>query len=452
MPLARNCASISEREWDKLVNLVRENQVVPVIGPELLFSPEVSGGDNYYRYWGRELAQLHSMQEHEGGRLGLYDTANLLSSSMSQNDLAYDIDEIVRRRTLPIPEPLAKLTSISGFSLYVTTTIDHLMHNALEAAGRASGLEDISFAPGCAQSRIDLSSDFAYSHSTGLFHLFGASSSVDGSFAKTEDDLIDFSWSLLDKSYAPTNFYDYLQRKTLLMLGCSFPDWLGRFFIHALNAGRHEQRVNIYYVSDGCECGLQDYLGRRHAKVVADCSPADFVEELHRRWSITDATQSDANSASSPAESFKPGAVFLSYASEDREVVRTIRAQLEAANIDTWMDESALEPGEAFQNAIHENIRKAAFFVAIISKSLINRHGGGRFLWKEWKWAEDTWMERPRDDRYLQPLVIDDTPAGAPFIDSPYRDLHWACLEKGRLPQTLVDNLIRGIRQYRRTL
>ena len=45
--------------------------------------------------------------------------------------------------------------------------------------------------------------------------------------------------------------------------------------------------------------------------------------------------------------------------------------------------------------------------------------------------AEDASMERRKEDLYLQPLVIDDTPSGAQFVGSPYRDLQWTRLSEG---------------------
>jgi hypothetical protein len=281
--------------------------------------------------------------------------------------------------------------------------------------------------------------------------LFGASSSVEGTFAKTEDDLIEFSWSLLDHQYAPERLYDYLQKKTVLLLGCNFPDWLGRFLIHALNAGRHEETINIYYVSAGREGGLEEYLRRRRARVLVS-PPLAFVEELHQRWQAkaqSGRQQSGVAGRSSAPPAFKRGAVFLSYASEDRRAVKRIRAQLEDANIDTWMDDSDLEPGEEFQQVIRDNIRDASFFIPVISRSL-NSSSLPRYLWKEWKWAEDANLERRKEDRFLQPLAIDDTPPGAEFIDRPYRDLHWAKLRDGTLPDDFIQSLAQGIRRFRR--
>ena len=105
----------------------------------------------------------------------------------------------------------------------------------------------------------------------------------------------------------------------------------------------------MYYVSLNCEPGLAEYLNRRRAKVVTSISPVDFAEQLYTRWQAR--RQSNGSDATcqprSPPPISRPGAVFLSYASEDRTKVRAIRDQFEANNIDTWMDERELpaDPG-----------------------------------------------------------------------------------------------------------
>jgi len=444
---------MTEREWDKLTNLVLERCVVPVIGPELLTLEGDGKQQSLYSAWGRALAEQAGIAVSDSADPALFDVANVLSLRQNSGELAYDIDDVIRRRPWPIPDVLKKLAEISSFSLYITTTIDHLLEKALEEVrGNHQEIDDIVFTPRGVKSRIDLPNNFGPTSAPVLYHLFGASSPAPDTFAKTEDDLIEYSWSLLDQQYSPDNLYDYLQKKTVLLLGCSFPDWLGRFFIHALSGRRHEETINIYYVSPHCEVGLAEFLRRRRAKVVATESAPDFVTRLHQLWRqrCGDKDQSQTTAVDLRAEC-KPGAVFLSYASEDRARVREIRAQLEAANIDTWMDERALQPGESFEQSIRDNIRRAAFFLAVISRSFDqpSRALGGYVL-KEWKWAEDASLERHKEDAFLQPIVIDSTPSGAPFVDTPYRDLHWTRLRDGRLPPEFIDFLSRGIRKYRR--
>ena len=454
-PTASGSMEMTEQAWDKLVNLVLEGCVIPVLGPELLVVPENGAPARLYDLWGSALAeQAQIARPASARRWTFYDVANLLSQRENAGEVAYDIDDVVRRRPWPIPASLKSLARIQDFSLYITTTVDHLTFQALTEARQETAVEQIKFTPRGVKSAVDLPNHFHHDRTPGVYHLFGATSPTDGTFAKTEDDLIEFSWSLLDQQYAPENLYDYLQKKTVLLLGCSLPDWLGRFFIHAINGRRNQENINMYYVSLNCEPGLTEYLNRRKAKVVTSISPIDFAEQLYTRWqarSQRNASGATAGPAAATTD-FKTGAVFLSYASEDRAKVRAIRDELEANNIDTWMDERELptDPGNEYLLTIRENIRKAAFFVPIISRALDRTGPGPRFVWREWRMAEDASMERRKEDRYLQPLVVDDTPSGAAFVESPYRDLQWTRLREGRVPPEFVDTLSRGIRNYRR--
>lgn len=456
-PPADPGSQLSPREWDKLSNIVNDARVVPVIGPELLQSQDNGHSpESMYALWGRILAQESNLPEPDTSfSPALYEVTNRLSQTKTGNDLAYDIEDVIQNRDWPLPPTLKKLAAISSFPLYVTTTIDRLLKSALEVdpvRGR-NKVQEIAFTPRGEKRCIDLPEDFEYAENPAVFHLFGAVKKAD-TFAKTEDDLIVFSWSLIDKEYAPVRLYDYLRERTLLLLGCDFPDWLGRFFIYALNAGRQEGMLDIYYVSEHCDSGLADFLRRKRAKVIRQ-SPVAFVEQLHRKWEsrrgeMLSSQAGPANKQPAPS-ALKSGAVFLSYASEDRETVDRIRTQLEQSNIDTWMDERALEPGDEFQAVIQENIRNASFFVAVISRSLSRDDKLHRFLFREWKWAEDANLDRRKDERYLQALVIDNTPAGAKFVDAPYRDLHWTQYRDGRLPDNFIALLSKGIRHYRRS-
>ena len=452
---ASGSMEMTEQAWDKLVNLVLEGCVIPVLGPELLVVPDNGVQARLYDMWGSALAEQAQIARPENARRWtFYDVANLLSQRENAGEVAYDIDDVVRRRSWPIPASLKSLAQIQDFSLYITTTVDQLMFQALTEARQDTVVEQIKFTPRGVKSAVDLPNHYHHDRTPGVYHLFGATSPTDGTFAKTEDDLIEYSWSLLDQQYAPENLYDYLQKKTVLLLGCSLPDWLGRFFIHAINGRRNQENMNMYYVSLNCEPGLADYLNRRRAKVVTSISPIDFAEQLYTRWQARRQRNGSGASASPAATTtdFKSGAVFLSYASEDRAKVRAIRDELEANNIDTWMDERELptDPGNEYLLTIRENIRKAAFFVPVISRALDLTGPGPRFVWREWRMAEDASMERRKEDRYLQPLVIDDTPSGAAFVESPYRDLQWARLRDGRVPPEFIETLSRGIRNYRR--
>src|ERR1700722_13500208 len=114
---------MTEREWDKLVNLVLEGCVVPVLGPELLLAPENGELALLYDIWGRTLASQTDLVRPEGAqRWTVFTVANLLSQRENAGEVAFDIDDVVRRRPWPIPKSLRSLARILDFSLYITST------------------------------------------------------------------------------------------------------------------------------------------------------------------------------------------------------------------------------------------------------------------------------------------------------------------------------------------
>lgn len=465
VPLAQRSSAPSlwpERDWDMLLGLMNERNVVPVIGPELLCA---ALGDNpaaqLYDVWGQALAQRKEIEATPSPDEVplLYRIADQLSVSENRQpgDLEYEIDSVIRKQQppWPLPESLRMLAEIRDFPLYVTTTIDHLMRSALSSSADIRGEPlQIVFNPGGNAVTNDLPEPSILAERPTVFHLFGATSTNPGEFAATEDDLVEFSWALIDNQYAPKRLYDFLRRKRLLLLGCNFPDWLERFFIHAL-AGKRDAQIAVTYVSASRQSGLHDFLRRRFTeRSVLPQSPVTFVAELYRRWQTRhqEDKQSpiDRGSAAPKPSRIKPGAVFISYAREDRAKARDIQAQLEAKGIDTWIDDQ-LEPGAKFEDIIHDNIERASFFVPLISRAfdLGDTDRLGRFVLKELKFAVEVSQSRPTYEGFLKPVILDDTPADAEFIDRPFRDVSCTYLEDNKIPAKFVDALIAGIRRHR---
>lgn len=447
---------IPEWEWKKLLTLISDGRVIPIIGPELLEIPgENKCLERLYDKWGVALAEqngIQSMPEYSDIPLLYWATNQLgMNQHIQPGDLEYELDHVIRGRSWPIPESLRLLAEISDFPLYVTTTIDHLMISALQQFRRMKKAPlQVLFNRGGNEASCDLPRDFIPGDHPTVFHLFGATSTDPDGFAATEDALIEYSWALLDQQYAPKRFFDFLKRKMILLLGCDFPDWLGRFFVHALTREQSSQ-IAILYVSDCKPCGLHDFLRRKRARLFVPYSPVKFIEELHRRWLEQMKTQNGETKQEQPPSISKRGAVFISYAKEDRDSAFSIRTQLEMENIDAWMDESELESGMDFEYIIKDNIERASFFVPIISRAhdIKNTNRLGRFVLGEWHWAEKVNERRLKDDCYLRPVVVDDTPPGADFIERPFRDLHWTQFQNEKLPPEFIDSLRRGIRRYR---
>lgn len=96
--------------------------------------------------------------------------------------------------------------------------------------------------------------------------------------------------------------------------------------------------------------------------------------------------------------------LFLSYAREDREAVEALYERLEGSGMDPWMDTRDLLPGQRWEPTILEAVRRADFFLALISRRSVTKRG---FLQKEIRTALDAWQERLEGDIYLIPVRLE---------------------------------------------
>lgn len=143
-----------------------------------------------------------------------------------------------------------------------------------------------------------------------------------------------------------------------------------------------------------------------------------------------------------------PGAVFLSYASEDRPAVEAIREALESAGVDVWFDRDALKLGDAYEAKIRNNIEKASLFLAILSRNTLTP--SRRFFRIEWDQAERVAVQVPASMRYIVPVAIDDIPPDEPALPERFRKLNWVRLGDGKPTADFVAAVRQLYRDYQK--
>jgi hypothetical protein len=91
----------------------------------------------------------------------------------------------------------------------------------------------------------------------------------------------------------------------------------------------------------------------------------------------------EKNETGTSKPSTTPGAVFLSYASEDAAAAERIATALRAAGIEVWFDKSELRGGDAWDRQIRKQIRDCALFIPVISeKTQARLEGYFRLEWE----------------------------------------------------------------------
>ena len=98
--------------------------------------------------------------------------------------------------------------------------------------------------------------------------------------------------------------------------------------------------------------------------------------------------------------------VFLSHVREDAERIDRLASDLEARDIETWIDRHKIRPGERWEKAIEDAIRSGAFFVACFSTAYSARDR--TYMNEELHIAFQEVRLRPADRSWFIPIRLDD--------------------------------------------
>ncbi len=139
--------------------------------------------------------------------------------------------------------------------------------------------------------------------------------------------------------------------------------------------------------------------------------------------------------------STSPGAVFLSYASEDAEAAQRIATALRAAGVEVWFDREELRGGDAWDQRIRQQILDCRLFVPIISANTETRLEG--YFRREWKLATDRTESMASELAFLVPVVIDSTPNTSAHVPEKFRHVQWTRLASGEVSPAFVERVRR---------
>ncbi|MEY2877929.1 MAG: hypothetical protein RLZZ15_309 [Verrucomicrobiota bacterium] len=452
--------------WDDLLEYIGEKRVIPIIGAELLTVPDGTGGEiPLMRVLAQRLAErLRVSADDCTGDDALHQVVcRHLQRGGRREEVYPRIRTILKELAPAVPPILRELARIRHFNVFVTTTFDSLLAQALDEERHAGAPPTLSLAYS-PNSTTDLPPDARRSETPTVFHLLGRiSASPD--YVITEEDTLEFFTAMQSESKRPNVLLDELKSSHLLLIGNTFPDWLARFFIRIAKNGRlSNQREELEIVADrrsrhepGLVLFLQNFSYR--TQLFEQGNAAEFVRELSARYQekFPSVTPSSASLAEAPrsgakadatAEAMKPGSVFLSYASQDAPAVKRIRDALEAAGIEVWFDQRRLESGDDFDKEIKKNIRGCSLFLPVISAHTQARHEG--YFRLEWTLAAERSKLIAETIPFILPVVIDPVSENDALVPERFLQVQWSRLAAGATTPEFVERMVRLIRDFRK--
>jgi hypothetical protein len=409
-------AEMTEAAWNRLLAMMRDGTVVPVVGPRLLV--DADGSTSLLARVASKLLADHAVDVPEGGLTQfreINEAVALLKGKVDVQDLYFPIYQTMvdlQKQGLQIPKSMRQLAQISDFRLIVTLTPDDLLAQALQAANR--GVNEVVHSPKMPTDQgADLPADWQKpGGAVQLLYLFGKAR-PSPLFSIHDEDLLEYAHNVVaGGSHAPKAFLGALQDRNLLLVGCNFPDWLSRFMLRATHKGRlaDQQSGRGWLVEPlGREDPFIGFLGKYSpaTSVLTDTDPAHFIDELHRRWMAEHLPV--GNNAPKPAERAMPESAmfFISY-SRTTDLTRALKLYemlkgLGVGENEIWFDRETLEPADLFKQRILDGIRGCRYFLPLISRAATERERA--FVFREW--SEATLMLPELNRTYLVPLVVD---------------------------------------------
>ncbi|HVF72612.1 MAG TPA: toll/interleukin-1 receptor domain-containing protein [Chthoniobacterales bacterium] len=433
-------AEWDERDWDHLLEDVADRSIIPIVGTELL-TTEVDGKAwPLYRVLAEKLAE----------RLRL--SAKPLTESRTLNDVVcgYVAADRVRNTTDRVygrlcevfadlavspPPALTKLAEIRHFQLFLTTTPDPLLEQAINSArfGGVEGTATLSFSP---READDLPRPYAQLESPTVYHLLGKLSRIPDQFVASDEDLLEFFFKLQATSNRFPNLFDALGENHLLFLGGAFSDWLARLFLRTAKRLRLSEKKSYDLLTADAlasDANLVLFLRTYASKTRIEIhNPIAFVDQLHSRWMARHgALPRTATPPYIPPPSRMPNdAIFISYASENVEAVRRLKTVLDGAGFTVWFDKDQLMAGSDWEDEIERNIQRSLLFLPVISRqtdALLHNV----FFRAEWNFADTIAKRSDPSSPFIIPVALDPIAVDEAFVPPSFRRKQFEHIPQG---------------------
>lgn len=439
-----------EDAWDDLLNYIEERRVIPIIGPDLLRVETDSGPRLLYQWLAEKLAirlsvDIVGLPE----PLTLNDVLCCYLGQRGRREEAYTrLRSIMREVQFAPPLALRQLAQITDFNLFVTTTFDPLLEQAvnLERYAGQPNAEVISYAP----NRVaDLPVERSQLQRTVVYHLLGRLS-ASPTYVVSDEDMLEFICALQSEHLTPEKLFHELEHSHLLLIGSDFSNWLARLFLRMAKRKRlsDPRDVSEVFADDHTmkDERLVSFLQQVSVRTRVYGGAEAFVAELHKRWTARQPSLSAANSVNNTPLRFQPpshempeNAIFISYAREDLPAVQQLKSALDAAGLTTWFDLDRLEGGDDYDRKIRANIARCSFFLPVISATTQRRHEA--YFRREWSYAVDRARNIADGAVFILPVCIDNTLESEALVPELFKALHIVRMAGGVPPPEFLRRL-----------
>lgn len=281
-----------------------------------------------------------------------------------------------------------------------------------------------------------------------VYHIFGQAK--DGSkWVSDEDLLLSFLLSHNHNDYGAKGLTDYLKEneKKLLALGCNLPNWLFRFLWLPTQTGRTSSMKTTqgYWINkEKPEDSFENFLKKKNFS--ADEQVKEILEDATKL--LKEELLREAEERSAKIDTEEHFDIFISYASEDRQIATAIFEALKNLNVKAWFDDRGkgeITPGSPYWEKIRNGIQHSAHFMPIITGNWMHKLTSTSSLKDETNMIRDWLADCKKGDsptqlktNYSIPVIIKDSSYNGVAITEGYIE---QVAGFGVLPNTLFNGI-----------
>lgn len=436
-----NTSIMIEEKWperliDNVVGKIRENKIVPIIGPEAFY---VKDGEKTYsiQEYVTELIlndPVYSVTDEEKNIVCLYrkgyrgmSELNKLLKGGIQGALFNAYNNTKNKAILR--EEVKEFLEYGDFPLIITTCNFDFLSDRIQYKGNRYNI--VAYRKQC-DTDINIETE-----GPTIFHLFGHIGCGDDPVVITEDDFLAFLHHLNNDEYRPLRCKRYLEYKNILSIGCDIPDWTFRFLLYSLKEQNGEfpkAHDNLTFdggvVVEDIDDDLTSFLSDLSYcfESFSDSKVISFLEAINRKITPID----------------KPK-IFLSICSKEYDTGYEIKSKLtdiyevwifdENRDMQYWKKiETAIEECDFFMPVITEKAYRTLDGTDI-SQNVEDSKDNAKGLVTEWQLALKIKQQNRNGEKYCVPFVVGKTQEErdelmADFKDKlkekdPYKNVLW---------------------------
>lgn len=317
-------------------------------------------------------------------------------------------------------DPFRKLAKITNINTILSVNFDNFLERAFEA-------ESIKLNNSINFSIQDNNySDESINYDKALTRIFNLMGNVkDSDFALTEEMQLEYLYSLLiGKNANIKALFEAVKNKSILFIGCSFPNWFMRFFIRTISKNRYKTGRSKFVASDRTtqDIDLSTFLENNKTSVIpigvsmkssekAETVYKNSIEFIDKLFELTEINKG-ISTDNKPRYKEK---LFLSYSWSDKLIIKKFKNEFEKCGVELFFDDDDLRNGDNFSDTISEYINKCDYILPLISNNSINRKESYVYD-KEWtqaiyveKFKKSSGLFKDGQETYIRPYIIDET-------------------------------------------